>query len=33
MFMTSGPTDITKSYEFTDWIKGEKFAKKLDLVS
>ena len=33
MFMTSGPTDITKSYEFTDWIKVENFAKKLDLVS
>jgi len=33
MFITNGPTDITKSYEFTDWEKVENFAKKVDLVS
>tara|TARA_B100000575_G_C22900525_1_gene523506 strand:+ start:123 stop:635 length:513 start_codon:yes stop_codon:yes gene_type:complete len=27
MFLTKGPTDTTKSYEFTDWNKVEKFAK------
>ncbi len=29
MFMTSGPTDITKSYEFTDWSKVDDFSKDL----
>ena len=33
MFATKGPTNITKSYEFTDWEKVENFAKKVDLVS
>ena len=33
MFVTKGPTNITKSYEFTDWGKVENFAKKVDLVS
>jgi len=33
MFVTKGPTNITKSYEFTDWEKVENFAKKVDLVS
>tara|TARA_Y100001935_G_scaffold65789_1_gene55351 strand:+ start:1725 stop:2243 length:519 start_codon:yes stop_codon:yes gene_type:complete len=29
MFLTSGPTDTTKSFEFTDWSKVDEFAKKL----
>ncbi len=29
MFITSGPTDITKSYEFTDWSKVDDFSKDL----
>ena len=28
MFMTKGPTDVTQTYEFTDWKKVEKFAKE-----
>ena len=30
MFITSGPTDTSQSYEFTDWSKVEDFAKKLN---
>ena len=33
MFITKGPTDITKSFEFTDWSKVEDFAKELSLSS
>ena len=33
MIITNGPTDITKSYEFTDWNKVKNFAKKFDLIS
>ncbi len=29
MFITKGPTDISKSYEFTDWKKVDVFAKEL----
>ncbi len=29
MFITKGPTDISQSYEFTDWIKVKKFSKEL----
>ncbi len=29
MFLTNGPTDTSKSYEFTDWSKVEDFAKNL----
>ena len=29
MFITKGPTDTSKSYEFTDWGKVDDFAKKL----
>ena len=29
MFITKGPTDITQSYEFTDWVKVKKFSKEL----
>ena len=32
MFITNGPTNITKSYEFTDWEKVKNFANKVDLV-
>ena len=32
MFITNGPTDISKSYEFTDWLKVEEFAKELKLA-
>ena len=31
MFLTNGPTDTSKSYEFTDWSKVDDFAKELDL--
>ena len=30
MFITKGPTDISKSYEFTDWSKVEGFAKEIN---
>ena len=33
MFITGGPTDTSKSHEFTDWSKVEDFAKKLNLNS
>ena len=33
MFITKGPTDISKSFEFTDWSKVEDFAKELSLSS
>ena len=29
MFITKGPTDISRSYEFTDWAKVKKFSKEL----
>tara|TARA_Y100000768_G_C23945507_1_gene667382 strand:- start:1098 stop:1616 length:519 start_codon:yes stop_codon:yes gene_type:complete len=29
MFLTDGPTDTSKSYEFTDWSKVDQFAKEL----
>jgi len=29
MFITKGPTDTSKSYEFTDWSKVDEFAKEL----
>ena len=33
MFITKGPTDTTKSFEFTDWSKVEDFARELNLSS
>ncbi|MDA9679288.1 menaquinone-dependent protoporphyrinogen IX dehydrogenase [Candidatus Pelagibacter sp.] len=33
MFITKGPTDTTKSFEFTDWSKVEDFARELSLNS
>ncbi len=30
MFITNGPTDTSKVYEFTDWLSVEKFSKDLD---
>ena len=33
MFITKGPTDTSKSFEFTDWSKVEDFAKELSLGS
>jgi len=30
MFITKGPTDTSKSYEFTDWSKVECFAKEIN---
>ena len=30
MFITAGPLDTSKSYEFTDWSKVRDFAKKLN---
>ena len=29
MFITKGPTDVSQSYEFTDWSKVDFFAKEL----
>ena len=29
MFITKGPTDISQSYEFTDWSKVDDFSKEL----
>ena len=29
MFITKGPTDVTQTYEFTDWKKVEKFSKEV----
>ena len=29
MFITKGPTDISHSYEFTDWAKVKKFSREL----
>ena len=31
MFVTGGPTDTSKSYEFTDWSKVDDFAKELNI--
>lgn len=31
MFITKGPTDTSKSYEFTDWKKVDDFSKELRL--
>ena len=31
MWITKGPTDTTKTYEFTDWKKVESFTKNLNL--
>ncbi len=33
MFITKGPTDTSKAYEFTDWSKVEDFSKELALNS
>ena len=30
MFITKGPTDISKSYEFTNWLKVDEFATELN---
>ena len=29
MFLTNGPTDISKSFEFTDWSKVDEFSEEL----
>jgi menaquinone-dependent protoporphyrinogen oxidase len=29
MYITKGPTDLKKTYEFTDWKRVEKFALKI----
>ncbi len=29
MFLTDGPTDTSRSYDFTDWSKVDEFAKRL----
>ena len=33
MFITKGPTDTSKSFEFTDWSKVEDFARELKFKS
>ena len=33
MFLTKGPTDTSRSFEFTDWQKVDNFAKQLKLSS
>ena len=32
MFITKGPTNTSKSYEFTDWSKVEDFTKEIDQI-
>tara|TARA_B100000686_G_C16408505_1_gene770989 strand:- start:18 stop:542 length:525 start_codon:yes stop_codon:yes gene_type:complete len=32
MFITSGPTDVNRSYEFTDWVKVDEFTSKIDQI-
>ena len=32
MFITNGPTDVSKTYEFTDWDKVKKFALELNKI-
>ncbi len=32
MFITKGPTDTSKSYEFTDWYKVDDFTRKIDEI-
>jgi menaquinone-dependent protoporphyrinogen oxidase len=32
MFITHGPTDPGRSYEFTDWVKVEAFGEAVDKV-
>ena len=31
MFLTNGPTDIDKTYEFTDWQSVKRFSNELDI--
>ena len=33
MFITKGPTDTSKSYEFTDWSKVDDFTREIDQIS
>ena len=33
MFLTKGPTDLTRTYEFTDWSSVDKFAKDISNIS
>ena len=33
MFLTNGPTDTTKSYEFTDWNRVDQFAKEISIIT
>ena len=33
MFITKGPTDTSKSYEFTDWSKVDDFTRDIDQIS
>ena len=33
MWITNGPTDISKTYEFTDWDKVEEFAHEIRKIS
>ena len=32
MFITKGPTDTSKSYEFTDWSKVSDFVSQMDQI-
>ena len=33
MFITKGPTDTSKSYEFTDWSKVDDFSREIDQIT
>ena len=33
MFITKGPTDTSKSYEFTNWSKVDDFTREIDQIS
>ena len=32
MWITKGPTDTSKSYDFTDWKEVDLFSKDIDLI-
>ena len=32
MWLTSGPTDLSNTYDFTNWKKVEQFAKKVSEI-
>ena len=33
MYITGGPTDLSKTYEFTDWSRVDQFAKEIGNIN